>query len=298
MQDSILPRVVRLDLSRHWVDPGISVMFGTAGLQGLDEVERAPPDRVLCFLPAPEIREEDRPDTHQDAKWNCCDVVPSPKHHIYELQGQTNERKGDQPLPIKSHEEEVVCNSVAEVVANLVCEILRHQEPLQLVGLQLGNDVCLMKRKVALHLLVVKQLTDVDASAVLVLGCDDVMDQIDLVQRLEDCIRVRVVIIRVCLVNVRDHSSVFELTLWPTRKVVAVLCVGVQILFFQLQLIFHSGCGVAELLWGRSNLDNDLVTIAAVVAEEVEPTVLEALKDGLSSLLPHLHLLPCPILRL
>lgn len=52
------------------------------------------------------------------------------------------------------------------------------------------------------------------------------------------------------------------------------------------------GCDVPELLRGRADLDEDLVAVSAVVAEEPQPAVREALEVGLPTRLPHEHRLP------
>mmetsp|Transcript_68881 Transcript_68881/g.193232 ORF Transcript_68881/g.193232 Transcript_68881/m.193232 type:complete len:310 (-) Transcript_68881:116-1045(-) len=253
---------------------------------------------MLGLLSAPEVWQEGRPDTHQDAEGDGRDVVGGGSEQVDELQHDADRRDRKQPLPIVGHEQEVEGDAAAKVVVKLICEILRHEEPWQPTRLHLGDQVGLVQREVGLQVAPEEEVADVDAGAVLVLGGDHVVDEVDLVRGLEDRVRVRVVVLGVRLVDVGDHPAVPVPALWPAGEVMAELGVRVEVLRLELQLVFQPGCDVPELLRGRADLDEDLVAVSAVVAEEPQPAVREALEVGLPTRLPHEHRLPSPLCRL
>mmetsp|Transcript_41713 Transcript_41713/g.108022 ORF Transcript_41713/g.108022 Transcript_41713/m.108022 type:complete len:769 (-) Transcript_41713:123-2429(-) len=289
MLDAVPPVVEGLHLRGDRVDARLAVVLRAARLEGLDEVQRAPADGVLGLLPAPEVRQERAPDAHQDAEGDGGDVVRRRDAEVDEPQDEADDRNRHHPLPVEAQEQEVEGDLVAEVVVDLVGMILGHQDP-SLPVVQILDGAALVQREVSLQLVLVQQVPDVDAGAVLVFGRDDVVDDEDLVERLEDRVRVGEVVLRVRLVDVRDDSAILELGLGPAREVAPVLGVGVQVLLLQLKLVLHPRRRLLQLGRGRADLDQDLVAVAAVVAEEVEAAVLQALEDRVAPLLPHLLL--------
>jgi len=100
-----------------------------------------------------------------------------------------------------------------------------------------------MQWQVCLKIARMQQGSNRDARAIFVFGRNDVVYKIDLVQSLEDCVRIREVILSVGLVNVRDDTTILELLLRPARKVMAILGICTKVLRLQLQFVLHSCSG-------------------------------------------------------
>mmetsp|Transcript_81244 Transcript_81244/g.188719 ORF Transcript_81244/g.188719 Transcript_81244/m.188719 type:complete len:434 (-) Transcript_81244:364-1665(-) len=271
--NTLIPGEVRFYLRSDRVDARLARVLRPAGLESVRQVQGAPTNGILCLLPPPKVRKESRPDTHQDAERDGCHVVRRAREEVYELQPKTDNSNRKQPLDVPRHEQEVECYPIPKVVSDLVGLFFRHAQPLKLLQPGLPHQVfqraSLVEWQVRLEIALVLQISYRNARTVLVFGRDDVVNQVDLVERFEDGIGVREIVLCVCLVDVGDNSPVPEVALWPAREVVSVFCIGTQILLLQLQLVLHPRSCVPQLLGPGPNLHNDFVPVAAVVAEEV-----------------------------
>mmetsp|Transcript_93432 Transcript_93432/g.166256 ORF Transcript_93432/g.166256 Transcript_93432/m.166256 type:complete len:423 (-) Transcript_93432:136-1404(-) len=293
-EEALSPGEKRLHLRCHRIDELFSPVLGSVGLERIYQIKSAPIHCVLGLLSSPEVRQKDAPDADEEAEWDSCDVVRRASHPVDDLQGNTYYGKRRKPLHVEGHPEEVEANLVAKVVSQFVGEVVAHKEPLYLRFSKLLLSHLLVQWEVRLDFTAVKQLAHIDACAVLVLGLDNVVAEVDLVHGLEDRSSIQVVL-RVRLVDVGDDPSILELKFRPPRMVMAELCVCVEVLLLHLDLVALPGCGVTQLLSTCTDLDKDFVSVAVVEAVEVHAAVLETLHDRLSLQLPLLHLVRFPL---
>lgn len=174
----------------------------------------------------------------------------------------------------------------------------RHEDPIfhlgQTAHIELLQFPILVQWEVMLQQffsnILIQELTDVDACAILVFRRDDVMDQEDFVTGCKDRALIGIVVLGMALVHVGEEAPVFEAAVRPARKILAVLCVSTQELRLHLQLVFHPRCCGTKLFSISSDLDDDFVAISAVEAKEVETAILHCLHQRFTSLRPSLHL--------
>mmetsp|Transcript_42682 Transcript_42682/g.111212 ORF Transcript_42682/g.111212 Transcript_42682/m.111212 type:complete len:204 (-) Transcript_42682:683-1294(-) len=168
VQRPLAQGVVQLRLRHHGVHARLAGVLAAGGLETSLVVHRAPPKRVLCFLPPPEVRHHDGPDADEYAERGGGEVVWTAMDHGPDLERHAEDGDWQQPLQVERLEDEIECNFVAEVISDRVGELFFHEVPVQRPVHQLREKSLLVQREVCLYSLVLHESPDVVPCAILV----------------------------------------------------------------------------------------------------------------------------------
>mmetsp|Transcript_49013 Transcript_49013/g.137196 ORF Transcript_49013/g.137196 Transcript_49013/m.137196 type:complete len:383 (+) Transcript_49013:1062-2210(+) len=293
--DSIAPRVVPIDAPSHWVNAAHALELWARGLKLRPHAQGAPLEGVRGSLSPPHVDEQERPNGNAKAEGHCRVIVGRPAEEVDHAQDNADGRWPYQPLIQVAHEKKVQPDAFAKIVAHLV-DLVAPRERSEPVLVEVPQLVVFVQGEVMDDVLVVHQLPNVDARAIVVAGAHDIVEELYAVGRPENGVRLGiflallVAIVDVALIEMRDHASVAIAELAAAHVIILVFREGGQILRFQLELVTLHLRDLAQMLLVDGDLRKYFGTVARVIKHQDQTAIAHRCDRALPLDLPRLHL--------